>query len=87
MREEKLPRSEKIVQVIQLLEKEGNISPNQIACRLGSDRRTIAKILKSASELGLVKIDSIEISGRRYSNCKLTDRYKNMRRSEGLVEQ
>lgn len=78
MRNENLPRSEKIVQVIRLLEKEGNISPNQISVKLGSDRRTIGKILKAASELRLVKIESIEISGRKYSNCELTDEYKSI---------
>lgn len=75
---------EKLSKVIRMLEKEGKASPNKIATKVGSDRRTIKKVLNVASDLGITQCEVLEVGGRKYSACSLTLGYqKILRNKEG----
>ncbi len=69
---------EKLQKLIELLIKEENISVTRIASVVGSDRRTINRILKSLSKLGLVEIKVLEMGERNYSSVSLTKEYKSL---------
>jgi len=66
----------KLPEVVRILEREGRATPNKIATELGSDRRTIQKILKSASELGIAQCEILKVGGRKYSACSLTPQFQ-----------
>lgn len=66
----------KLTKVVKLLEKEGNTSPNRIATKVGSDRRTIKTMLKEATDLGMVQCRTLDVGGRKYSACSLTPEYQ-----------
>jgi len=66
----------KLPKVIQILKKEAKASPSRIAVEIGSDRRTVGRILNVASDLGMIDCDKIEISGRTYQTCQLSSEFK-----------
>ncbi|MDG6941431.1 MAG: hypothetical protein JRN34_00695 [Nitrososphaerota archaeon] len=67
---------EKLPKVVELLRKESKASPSKIAEEIGSDRRTVEKILNVATDLGIVSCTKIEVSGRTYQVCELNSAYK-----------
>jgi len=67
---------EKLSKVIKILEKEGSASPNKIATEVGSDRRTIQKILDIATDLGIAKCEILKVGERKFSACSLTPKYQ-----------
>jgi len=67
----------KLPKVIEVLKNQPS-SPSRLAAKVGSDRRTIGSVLTVASELGMVKCESIEVSGRKYAVCSLTPEYQKM---------
>jgi len=67
---------EKLSKLVKILEKEGKATPNKIATEIGSDRRTIQKVLNVATDLGIAKCETLEIGGRKYSACSLTPEYQ-----------
>jgi predicted transcriptional regulator len=71
---------EKLPKVVELLRKESKASPSKIAEEIGSDRRTVEKILNVATDLGIVSCTKIEVSGRRYQACELNPAYKQIMR-------
>lgn len=72
---------EKLSKVVKILQEEGSASPNKIATKVGSDRRTIQKIMKVASNLGLVKCETFKVGERTYARCSLTPEYLKVARS------
>lgn len=68
---------EKLPDMIKLL-KNREASPNKIAMEINADRRTVDKLLKATTEIGMVGCKSMEIEGREYRVCSLTPRFKEM---------
>lgn len=68
---------EKLPDMIKLL-KNREASPNKIATEINADRRTVDKLLKATTEIGMVGCKSMEIEGREYRVCSLTPRFKEM---------
>ena len=73
---------EKLRKVVKMLKKEGGASPTRIASKVGSDRRTVNKILEEGTRMKMIECDTVEISGRRYASCKLTQEYKKILEKE-----
>jgi len=69
---------EKLRKVVEVLKKEDGLSPTRIASKIGSDRRTVSKILEEGTKMKMIRCNIIEMSGRRYASCKLTPEYKKM---------
>ena len=69
---------DKLPKVIQVLRKQNKASPSKIATEIGSDRRTVGRILNVATNLGMIDCDKIEISGRTYQACQLSSDYKRL---------
>ncbi len=67
---------DKLPKVIQVLRKESKASPSRIATEIGSDRRTVDRILNVATNLGMIDCDKIEVSGRTYQACQLSSDFK-----------
>lgn len=68
--------AEKLRRVVDVLKKEGSASPTRIASKIRSDRRTVSKILEEGTKMKMIRCNTIEISGRRYASCMLTQEYK-----------
>lgn len=77
---------EKLSKVVKVLEKEGKASLNKLATKVSSDRRTIKKVLKVASDLGIAKCEILELGGRKYSACSLTHDYQKILENKAKVE-
>jgi predicted regulator of amino acid metabolism with ACT domain len=75
---------EKLSRIVELLRKETNVSPSQIAETIGSDRRTVDKVLNIAEDLNIISCRKLEVSGRIYKTCELNPDFKRIlqRRSE-----
>ena len=67
---------EKLRKVVEILKRDEGVSPTKIASEIGSDRRTVGKILEEGTKMKMIKCNIIEISGRQYASCKLTEEYK-----------
>jgi predicted transcriptional regulator len=75
---------EKLPKVVEVLKKEAKVSPSKIAEEIGSDRRTVEKILNVATDLGIISCTKIEVSGRTFQSCELNSAYKQiMKKEEG----
>lgn len=70
--------TEKLPEVVKVLKKEVRASPSKIASEIGSDRRTVDKVLQAGMSLGILKCDKITMSGRVYSSYSLTPEYLSM---------
>lgn len=68
--------AKKLSKIVELLEKEPNASPSRIAESIGSDRRTVDKVLNVAVELNIISCNKLEISGRLYQTCELNPDFK-----------
>ena len=77
---------EKLSKLVKVLEKEGRVSPTRLANEVGSDRRTIKKVLKVASDLGITSCENLEIGGRKYSACSLTHDYRKIMQNKAEAD-
>lgn len=73
----------KLPKIVRMLQMENKATPTRIASKIGSDKRTTKKILAVAANLGLVKCNSIEVSGRTYSAYRLAPEYKKLLAERG----
>lgn len=73
---------EKMLRVIEVLSNESPVSRNRIAIATRSDRRTIEKVIRVGSEMGIIKCETVEIGARRYSSCSLDPDYIEMLRKK-----
>lgn len=72
----------KLTEVVKFLEKEGKASPNKIATEVGSDRRTVKNVLSEGMKLKIIKCETLEVGGRKYSVCSLTPEYQKMTKTK-----
>ncbi len=68
---------DKLPDMLKLLSKK-ECSPNRIAQEIGSDVRTVHKLLDASSSIGIVACKSVEIEGRTYQACGLTQEFKDI---------
>ena len=66
---------DKLPAMLRLLSKK-ECSPNKIAQKIGSDVRTVDRMLSATSEIGIVGCKSFNIAGRIYRSCGLTPEFK-----------
>ena len=66
---------EKFPQMIEILRKSES-TPNKLAIKLHSDRRTIEKLLKVATKMKFVDFKSLLIENRDYRIYFLTSKFK-----------
>jgi predicted transcriptional regulator len=69
---------EKLPKVVNMLKQKETASVTKIAEEIGSDRRTVEKILNVASNLGIVKCNTLQMSGRKYQVCQLDSNYRKL---------
>ena len=67
---------EKLPEMIKLLKRREEVSPNKNAIEINADRRTVDKLLKISSEMGFVGCKAMKIEGREYRVCGLTPKFK-----------
>jgi len=67
---------DKLSKVIEFLKKEQTASLNQIAMTIGSDRRTVEKVLNVAENLKIISCKRLEMTGRTYKTCELNPDFK-----------
>jgi predicted transcriptional regulator len=77
---------EKLSKIVSLLEREKKASPSKIAESIGSDRRTVDKVLNVATELNIISCKKLEISGRIYQTCELNPDFKKVLKSKKEVK-
>jgi GTP-sensing pleiotropic transcriptional regulator CodY len=75
---------EKLSKIVELLRKEAKVSPSQIAETIGSDRRTVDKVLNIAENLSIISCKRLEMAGRTYKTCELNPDFRRIlqKRSE-----
>ncbi len=74
----KITSVDKLPKVVDFLRKEDRASLSKIASEIGSDRRTVDRILNVANNLGIITCDKLEISGRTYQVCQLDSEFKQL---------
>jgi len=73
----------KLPKVIKLLNRKQNISPSRIAREIGSDRRTVEKVLKAGMDTGIIKCNRVKIGNKTYSACGLDPSFAKLYRKKG----
>ena len=74
--------AEKLAKLVKVLGQTGKATPNKIAKNISSDGRTTHKLLAAAKDLGLVQCKTVEVGGRKYSECSLTPEFSKLQKTK-----
>lgn len=70
---------DKFPEMIKLL-KNKKYAPTRIAKELKTDKRTVDKMIEAGKKLNILKCETVELSGKKFVGCTVSERFKkNMR--------